>query len=152
MPNYYEILGVSPSATSEEIKKSFRNLAMKYHPDKNRNSEESKQKFMKIVEAYEVLSDEQARRSYDDINNDGGVRRSTTTTFRKPGASPRWTPPADFSRVYSYEEIKKRYRSSSNVGGGMWDISDKASFGMWKATMLLFGCLGAVVLYILLSG
>lgn len=152
MPNYYEILGVSPSATSQEIKKSFRNLAMKYHPDKNRNSEESKQKFMKIVEAYEVLSDEQARRSYDDINNDGGVRRSTTTTFRKPGASPRWTPPADFSRVYSYEEIKKRYRPSSNVGGGMWDISDKASFGMWKATMLLFGCLGAVVLYILLSG
>lgn len=152
MPNYYEILGVSPSATSEEIKKSFRNLAMKYHPDKNRNSEESKQKFMKIVEAYEVLSDEQARRSYDDINNDGGVRRSTTTTFRKPGASRRWTPPADFSRVYSYEEIKKRYRPSSNVGGGMWDISDKASFGMWKATMLLFGCLGAVVLYILLSG
>jgi DnaJ-class molecular chaperone len=153
VPNYYEILGVSPSATSEEIKKSFRNLAMKYHPDKNRNSEESKQKFMKIVEAYEVLSDEQARRSYDDINNDGGVRRSTTaTTFRKPGPSPRWTPPADFSRVYSYEEIKRRYRSSSNVGGGMWDISDKASFGMWKATMLLFGCLGAVVLYILLSG
>ena len=70
MPNYYEILGVSPSATSEEIKKSFRNLALKYHPDKNRNSEESKQKFMKIVEAYEVLSDEQARKSYDDVNND----------------------------------------------------------------------------------
>lgn len=153
MPNYYEILGVSPSATSEEIKKSFRNLAMKYHPDKNRNSEDSKQKFMKIVEAYEVLSDEQARKSYDDVNNDGGVRRSTTAaTFRKPGPSPRWTPPADFSRVYSYEEIKKRYRPSGNVGGGMWDISDKASFGMWKATMLLFGCLGAVVLYILLSG
>jgi DnaJ domain len=153
VPNYYEILGVSPRATSEEIKKSFRNLAMKYHPDKNRNSEESKQRFMKIVEAYEVLSDEQARRSYDDINNDGGVRRSTTaTTFRKPRPPPRWTPPADFSRVYSYEEIKKRYRPGSNVGGGMWDISDKASFGMWKATMLLFGCLGAVVLYILLSG
>ena len=153
MPNYYEILGVSPRATSEEIKKSFRNLAMKYHPDKNRNSEDSKQKFMKIVEAYEVLSNEQARKNYDDVNNDGGVRRSTTpSTFRKPGPSPRWTPPADFSRVYSYEEIKRRYRSSSNVGGGMWDISDKASFGMWKATMLLFGCLGAVVLYILLSG
>jgi DnaJ domain len=152
VPNYYEILGVSPSATPEEIKKSFRNLALKYHPDKNRNSEESKQKFMKIVEAYEVLSNEQARKNYDDVNNDGGIRRSTTTTFRKPGPSSRWTPPADFSRVYSYEEIKRRYRSSSNVGGGMWDISDKASFGMWKATMLLFGCLGAVVLYILLSG
>lgn len=139
MPNYYEILGVSAGATQDEIKKSFRHLALKYHPDKNRNSEESKLKFMKIVEAYEVLSDDQARRNYD------------STTIKKPGPTPRWTPPADFSTVYSYEEIKRRYHPSS-VGGGMWDISDRASFGMWKATMLLFGCLAAVVIYIMLAG
>jgi DnaJ-class molecular chaperone len=54
---------VGPEATSEEIKKSFRNLALKHHPDKNKNSEESRMKFMRIVEAYEVLSDEQARRN-----------------------------------------------------------------------------------------
>jgi hypothetical protein len=56
--------------------------------------------------------------------------------------------------VYSYEEIKKRYRRgpSSDIRGGMWDISDGASFGMWKATMLLFGCMAAVVLYILVAG
>ncbi|MGI0020494.1 MAG: DnaJ domain-containing protein, partial [Nitrososphaera sp.] len=58
MPNYYETLGLEPGASQDEIKKSFRSLAMKYHPDKNKNSEESRQKFMKIVEAYEVLSDE----------------------------------------------------------------------------------------------
>ena len=58
MPNYYEILEVSPDASQAEIKKSFRNLALQHHPDKNKNSEESKQKFMKIIEAYEVLSDE----------------------------------------------------------------------------------------------
>lgn len=138
MPSYYEILGVSSEATQDEIKKSFRNLALKYHPDKNRNSEESKQKFMSIVEAYEVLSDDQARKIYD--NN---------TLQQRPGPTPRWTPPADFTTVYSYEEIKRRYRPS-NIGGGMWDISDKASFGMWKATMVLFACLGAVVIYILL--
>ena len=57
MPNYYEVLGVNVGATQDEIKKSFRNLALKYHPDKNGNSEESRQKFMKIVEAYAVLSD-----------------------------------------------------------------------------------------------
>lgn len=140
MPNYYEILGVTAEASPDDIKKSFRNLALKYHPDKNRNSEESKQKFMRIVEAYEVLSDEQSRKNYDGV------------PLRPQTRAPKWTPSADFSKVYSYEEIRKRYRQSgpNDLRGGMWDISDKASAGMWKATMLLFGCLGAVVLYILL--
>lgn len=141
MPNYYDVLGVGPDATLEDIKKSFRHLALKYHPDKNKNSEESRQKFMKIVEAYEVLSDEQARRNYDGH------------AFRVPRQAPGWTPPADFRTVYSYDEIKRKYRQSrSSVGGGMWDISEKASSGMWKATMILFGCLAAVVIYILLVG
>ncbi|MCI0563489.1 MAG: DnaJ domain-containing protein [Nitrososphaera sp.] len=142
MPNYYEILGLGRDATQEEIKRSFRNLAMKYHPDKNKNSEDSRQKFMKIVEAYEVLSDEQSRKNYDSLS------------LRHEGVTPRWTPPADFGTVYSYEEIKRRHRqdNASAIYGGMWDISEKASFGMWKATLLLFACLGAVVLYILLSG
>ena len=139
VPNYYDILGISQNATQEEIKKSFRNLALKYHPDKNKNSEESNQKFMKIIEAYEVLSDEHSRRDYD-INS-----------IQKRGARARWTPPADFGTVYSYEEIRRRYKQSS-VQGGMWDISEKASFGMWKATMLLFACLAAVLLYIILQG
>src|ERR671930_984756 len=134
MPNYYNILGVSQHASQDEIRKSFRNLALKYHPDKNRNSEESRQKFIKIIEAYEVLSDEQARKNYDNSNN-----------LEKQGLRPRWTPPADFGTVYSYGEIKRRYRPS-NIEGGMWDISDKASFGMWKATMILFACLAAVLL------
>ena len=139
MPNYYEILDVSPTASQDEIKKSFRNLALKYHPDKNGNSEESRQKFIKIVEAYEILSNDQARKNYDG------------DAFRVPRRAPGWTPPADFTRVYSYEEIKKRY-NPNNIRGGMWDISDKASFGLWKATMILFACLGAVVIYILLTG
>jgi DnaJ-class molecular chaperone len=139
VPNYYDILGISQNATQQEIKRSFRNLALKYHPDKNKNSEESKQKFMKIIEAYEVLSDEHARRDYD-INS-----------IQKRGTRARWTPPADFGTVYSYDEIRRRYKQST-IQGGMWDISEKASFGMWKATMLLFACLAAVLLYIILQG
>lgn len=138
MPNYYEILGVSPDASQAEIKKSFRNLALQHHPDKNKNSEESKQKFMRIIEAYEVLSDEQARKNFD--NN----------TLQKRGTGKRWTPSADIGKVYSYEELKRRYRPSSNVGGGMWDISEKANFGIWKATILLFACLAALVIYLIL--
>src|ERR671932_1645491 len=126
MPNYYEVLGVSQDASQDEIKRSFRNLALKYHPDKNRNSEESKQKFMKIVEAYEVLSNEQARRHYDG------------NAFKVPRQAHGWSPPADFSTVYSYEEIKKRYRQASNIGGGMWDIRDKKKNGMWENNMIFF--------------
>lgn len=139
MLNYYQILGISQDATQDEIKKSFRNLALKYHPDKNRNSEESNQKFMKIIEAYEVLSDERTRKNYDSNN------------VQKRGPKGRWTPPADFGSVYSYDEIKRRYKSSK-VEGGMWDISDKASFGMLKATVLLFACLAAVLIYIIIRG
>lgn len=138
MPNYYEILRVPPDASQAEIKKSFRNLALQHHPDKNKNSEESKQKFMKIIEAYEVLSDEQARKNYD--NN----------TLQKRGTRTKWTPSADIGTVYSYEELKRRYRPSSSVGGGMWDISEKANFGIWKATILLFACLAALVIYLIL--
>lgn len=137
MPNYYETLGLEPGATPEEIKKSFRSLALKYHPDKNKNSEESRQKFMKIVEAYEVLSDEQARSKYEASPADS------------PG--PQWTPSADFTRFYSYEEIKRQYRPAPDIHGGMWDISDQANKGMLKATLLLFAGLGAIVIYILVS-
>jgi molecular chaperone DnaJ len=62
MKNYYEILGVSKEATAEEIKKSYRKLSLKYHPDKNPDGEE---KFKEISEAYTILSDSEKRRQYD---------------------------------------------------------------------------------------
>lgn len=60
MTDPYSILGVSRCATPAEIRRSFRELALKYHPDRNKNSEESRQKFMQIVEAYRVLTDNSA--------------------------------------------------------------------------------------------
>lgn len=63
--DYYEILGVSRDASEEELKKSYRRLALKYHPDKNQGNKESEEKFKEINEAYEVLSDPQKRKSYD---------------------------------------------------------------------------------------
>ncbi|MFL6362074.1 MAG: J domain-containing protein, partial [Nitrososphaeraceae archaeon] len=56
---------MSTTASAAEIRRSFRELALKYHPDKNKNSEESKQKFVQIVEAYKLLSDENTRKEYD---------------------------------------------------------------------------------------
>ena len=63
----YEILGVSRSASDAEIKKAYRQKARKYHPDVNQNDDGLKNKFLKINEAYEVLSDKKTRRDYDEF-------------------------------------------------------------------------------------
>ena len=64
--DYYKILGVKKEATDAEIKKAYRKLALKWHPDKNPNNrEEAEEKFKKINEAYSVLSDKDKRRQYD---------------------------------------------------------------------------------------
>ena len=69
--DYYEVLDVSRTATEVEIKKSFRKLAMKYHPDRNPDDKEAEEKFKEINEAYAVLSDEKKRASYDQFGHAG---------------------------------------------------------------------------------
>ena len=65
----YTILGVSNSATSEEIKKAYRSLAIKYHPDKNRDDKNAEEKFKEIASAYEILGDPEKRKFYDQNKN-----------------------------------------------------------------------------------
>jgi len=69
--SYYEILEVSKDATATEIKKAYRKLALKYHPDKNQGNKEAEEKFKIINEAYAVLSDAQKRKIYDMYGKDG---------------------------------------------------------------------------------
>lgn len=69
--DYYEVLGVSKTATEDELKKSYRKLALKYHPDRNPGDKESEEKFKEAAEAYEVLSNKDKRAKYDQFGHAG---------------------------------------------------------------------------------
>jgi DnaJ-class molecular chaperone len=137
--DYYKILGITTDSNQIQIRKAFRELALQYHPDKNKNSEESKEKFMEIVQAYEVLSDVKARERYD-----------FNTVSEKKFQKFNWTPSADFANFYSYENLKREY-NENQISGGMWDISEKANAGLWKATFILLGSLGLISVFIILK-
>src|ERR1051326_5488304 len=68
--DYYKLLGVEKNATQEDIKKAYRKLARKYHPDVNPNDKEAHKKFQQINEANEVLSDPEKRKKYDQYGKD----------------------------------------------------------------------------------
>lgn len=72
MSDYYKILGVEKNATKDEIKKAYRKLAVKYHPDKNPNDKEAEAKFKEVAEAYEVLSDDTKKSNYDRFGSPNG--------------------------------------------------------------------------------
>ncbi len=63
--NYYRILGITPEASPEDVKKAYRHLAIKYHPDRNPDNPKGEEQLKTINEAYQVLGDEEKRRRYD---------------------------------------------------------------------------------------
>jgi len=91
--DYYKTLGVPKSATTADIKKAYRELARKYHPDANKGDAKAEERFKEITEAYNVLSDEKQRKEYDDARSMFG------SGFRVPGGT-RGGSPFDFGDIF----------------------------------------------------
>ena len=95
--DYYEILGVKRDASADELKKAFRQLARKYHPDLNKGSKEAEEKFKEINEAYQVLSDPQKKAQYD---QGGHIEFGPGDTSGDPPTQLRGPVPGLWSRGY----------------------------------------------------
>ena len=83
--DYYSLLGVDKAASPEELKKAFRQLALKYHPDRNPGDKESEERFKKVAEAYSVLSDPQKRQNYDRFGSAEGMGGAGFDPFGRGG-------------------------------------------------------------------
>ena len=97
--DYYAILGISPQASDEEIKKVYRQLALKYHPDRNQGNPEAETKIRQINAAYEILGDPETRRSYERLRF-GGYKPGTE------GAGPEAEDTIDPAMVFQEMESK----------------------------------------------
>jgi DnaJ-class molecular chaperone len=125
--DYYDILGVSRSATKDELKKAYRKLALKYHPDRNQSTEAEK-KFKEINEAYEILSDQKKRQTYDQFGH---------AAFR-PGTGPGgFGFPGGFTRTYKKGPFTYTY-TSYGTGGSPFSARAGFDFGGFSDPFEIF--------------
>lgn len=118
--DYYKVLGVDKTASQDEIKKAYRKLAQKYHPDMNQNNKESEERFKEISEAYEVLKDKDRRAKYDNLG-------SRYNQHRQSGGV---NSDFDWSDWFSGQQGQQRYSNVGDVfagqsGGGVSDFFER---------------------------
>ena len=114
--DFYEVLGVSRSATKAEIKKSYYKLAKQYHPDSNKGDDKAADKFKEVTEAYEILSDDEQRQRYDQFGHAGVDPSFAGGGFGGPGGG---DPFAGFGQgAGGFNFGDGSFHFSSNMGGG----------------------------------
>ena len=121
MKDYYKTLEISINATKDDIKKAFRSLAKKYHPDRNVNDENALRKFQEVNEAYEVLSNEDSRREYDKKLSDFKQGNSKETNSKNNKTSNGKTKYKD--RTESMENLNKYFESYFGFDANTNDIN-----------------------------
>ena len=138
MPNkdYYKILGVKKNASTEDIKKAYRKLAMKYHPDRNKDNKAAGEKFKEISEAYAVLSDPEKKKQYDMFGAEGFQQRYSqedifssfdfSNIFREfgfgnAGGRGRGGGAGMFNHIFSGASRGSGYRTKSDPYGSIFD-------------------------------
>jgi DnaJ-class molecular chaperone len=160
---FYDALGLPPSCSAKEIKKAYRSLALKHHPDKNKGSEESVEKFKEIAEAYEVLSDEGTRRRYDASLRKGGSAGAAGShdSFRRShrGRNPDFDPFARFDDLFSsdpffkaaFDEmdglLKKHFETGGERRGGERRREQREQLNK-SVDSFLTGTFGSVATYV----
>ena len=113
MDDLYEVLGVKKDASAEEIKKAYRTLAFKYHPDRNPGNKEAEEMFKKISAAYDVLGDETKRKQYDTASVYGTSQAETASNTQYSGGYADYTfTNEEFARWF--REQQNRYNSQNN--------------------------------------
>lgn len=133
--DYYEILGVKKTATEAELKKAYRELAKKFHPDKNKGNKEAENRFKEISEAYAVLSDKEKREQYDRLGREafgpGGANPFAGFDFsefmggggargRRAGGNTRRSGPIDFTDIFG-----DLFGGGGGRGGGGFDVPEQ---------------------------
>lgn len=118
--DYYKILGVSKNATIDEIKAAYKELAKKYHPDKNKQDPKAEEKFKEINEAYQVLSDKEKRAKYDNLGSEWNTYRSTGGSSDSFNWEQWFTPQSSRGRRKS-----RTVGDFFSSGGGLSDFFEK---------------------------
>lgn len=127
--DFYKVLGVSDKADAEEIKKAYRKLAKKYHPDANQGNEKASERFKEVGEAYSVLSDPKKRKQYDQM------RRLGSLGFGGRGGGPQ-RPPGGMGTDpgFSFDDFQGGFGNISDLFSSLFDMGKKGGEGPGAGT------------------